>query len=60
MTEAGESGISLEELPGLATDEREVLALVLDAHRRLCAIDERNREVFQDVVELLDRDLGRR
>jgi anti-anti-sigma factor len=60
VTEAGECDISLEELPGLATDEREVLALVLDAHRRLCAIDERNREVFQDVVELLDRDLGRR
>ena len=60
VTEAGEGDISLEELPALATDEREVLALVLDAHRRLCAIDERNRQVFQDVVELLDRDLGRR
>lgn len=56
--EAGEQAVRLQALPELAADERETLALVLDAHRRLCAIDERNRQVFKDVVELLERDLG--
>ncbi|WP_260293717.1 STAS domain-containing protein [Sedimenticola hydrogenitrophicus] len=41
-------------LDTLAVDEREMLDLVLSAHRRLCAIDERNRTVFQDLVTALE------
>jgi anti-anti-sigma factor len=58
VSEPGDTAAALEALPGLETGERDRLALVLDAHRRLCAIDESNRAVFRDVVELLERELG--
>jgi anti-anti-sigma factor len=50
----------LAALAGPPTGERERLALVLEAHRRLCAIDRQNREVFKDLVLLLERELGAR
>jgi anti-anti-sigma factor len=60
VTENAASGAPLEPLTELDASEREVLALVLDAHRRLCAIEARNRDVFRDVIELLERELGDR
>jgi anti-anti-sigma factor len=50
----------LEDLPSLETDRREALALVLEAHRRLCDIDQKTRDVFRDVVELIELELGQR
>jgi anti-anti-sigma factor len=44
----------LKALETLAVDEREMLELVLSAHRRLCAIDERNQTAFQDLVTALE------
>jgi anti-anti-sigma factor len=44
----------LEPVIELPADEREMLALVLEAHRRLCAIDEQTRAVFQEVVNALE------
>jgi anti-anti-sigma factor len=58
VTESGETRASLESLPEVDAEERAMLALVLDAHRRLCAMDDHNRAVFQDVVELMERELG--
>lgn len=55
--ETGDTAATLASLPGVETDERAMLALALDAHRRLCAIDDGNREVFRDVVELMEREL---
>jgi anti-anti-sigma factor len=46
----------LQELGTLAVDERTRLELVLSAHRRLCAIDERNRAVFQDLISALENE----
>jgi anti-anti-sigma factor len=60
VAETSGTAAALEALPGLQTDERNRLALVLDAHRRLCVLDERNRAVFRDVVELLEREIGDR
>jgi anti-anti-sigma factor len=44
----------LEPVAELPVDEREMLTLVLEAHRRLCTIDEQTRAVFQDVVNALE------
>jgi anti-anti-sigma factor len=46
-------------LPAAAADEDSVLALVLDAHRRLCAIDARTHAAFQDLVAELEAEAGR-
>lgn len=58
VTESAASGAPLEPLTELDVSERDSMALVLDAHRRLSAIDARNCEVFRDVIELLERELG--
>lgn len=57
VPEGGSIDAALEELPGAHTDQREALEIVLEAHRRLCAIDEGNLDAFRDVVELLEREL---
>ena len=57
VTESADAPSPAEALPDLAADERETLALVLEAHRRLRSIDEKNREVFLDVVEALEQEL---
>jgi anti-anti-sigma factor len=44
----------LEPVAAQAADERDMLALILEAHRRLCAIDARTHTVFQDVVTALE------
>jgi anti-anti-sigma factor len=46
----------LEPVATQAADEREMLALILEAHRRLCAIDAQTRAVFQDVVTALEKE----
>jgi anti-anti-sigma regulatory factor len=49
-----------EPLPELAAEEGPLLALVLEAHRRLCDLDARNQDAFRDLIEVLERDaLGR-
>jgi anti-anti-sigma factor len=58
ITEPADTHTALQDLPALEAEERETLALVLDAHRRLCAVDEGNRAAFRDVVEALGRELG--
>ena len=44
----------LEELPILKATEQEVREKVLDAHLRLMALNESNREEFQDLVQALE------
>lgn len=52
---AGGTG-AWSDLPAAGTDAERMVALVLEAHRRLSALDERNREVFKDVIEALERE----
>jgi len=54
---ATESGPLGDLAPGEA-DAGQMANLVLESHRRLCAIDEKNAEVFRDVVEMLERETG--
>lgn len=49
----------LEALPEVAADERGRLALVLEAHRRLCELDAHTRDVFQDLVQALEEEQRR-
>ena len=43
-------------VPSQEAGEREMLALILQAHRRLCAFDARTHAVFQDVVTALEKE----
>ena len=52
----GESGSWQELTPGGGADHERMTGLVLDAHRRLSAIDEHNRQMFKDVVEALEHE----
>lgn len=47
---------NLQAVPVPDTDEGTLLTLVLEAHRRLCDIDQRNSNVFCDVVSLLENE----
>lgn len=44
----------LEELPSLKTSSEELRKRVLEAHRTLMAMNENNRQAFQDLVETLE------
>lgn len=57
---AGVAGDGLSPVAGVTADEDSMLALVLEAHRRLCAIDERTHAVFRDLVGALEEDAVRR
>jgi len=51
----------LQSAPAINVDQDEMRRLLLDAHRRLCAIDAHTHAVFRDVVEALEAEaLNRR
>ena len=47
----------LSEIPAVERDELERARHILTAHKAMMALSEKNREVFHDVVELLEQDL---
>jgi anti-anti-sigma factor len=49
----------LSPLPPATADQNTMLDLVLDAHRRLCAIDERTHAAFHDLVAALEAEASR-
>jgi anti-anti-sigma factor len=54
-----EAPIDLQRLipvPSQDSSEREMLALILEAHRRLCSIDAHTHAVFQDVATALEKE----
>jgi anti-anti-sigma factor len=50
--------IALEPPDGGSAGEPELGRMILDAHRDLAAISERNLEVYRDVIAALEADLG--
>lgn len=48
----------LEEIPNIKSSEQENALTILDAHRQLVNLNEKNRDVFKDVVELLEKESG--
>jgi anti-anti-sigma factor len=60
FTMIGESpeSVSFEEIPPEVREERDTLAMMLRAHRSLIAVDDRNKEAFQDVVCLMEQELS--
>lgn len=47
----------LGDLPAQDADAAAMSTLILEAHRRLCAIDAANLAVFKDVVDALEREV---
>lgn len=54
------AGEGLAPIPEVSAAEGPLLALVLEAHRRLCALDARNQAAFSDVVQALEQEAGQR
>lgn len=46
----------LQNIPNINASERESALTILDAHRQLVALNEKNRTEFKDVVELLEKE----
>ena len=46
----------LQKIPNIKSSERENALTILDAHKRLVSLNEKNRNVFKDVVELLEQE----
>jgi anti-anti-sigma factor len=56
VDESGLIGEDLQPVPAAQADAGGMLQLVLEAHRRLCAIDERTNAVFRDLVSALEQE----
>lgn len=49
----------LENIPNINSSDRENAMTILDAHRQLVNLNEKNSEVFKDVIELLEQDTNK-
>ena len=47
----------LEEIPTLGEKERSMTRMMLDAHRSLIAVNDKNKETFCNVVDLLEQQI---
>jgi anti-anti-sigma factor len=47
----------LEEIPFLDQDEIDTAKVVLDSHKHLISLDERNEKPFQNIVALIEKEL---
>jgi anti-anti-sigma factor len=56
---AGSPAGELASVPAATVGQDAMLPLVLEAHRRLCAIDERTHSAFRDLVAALEAEAGR-
>ena len=57
ITEPERQTEELADLPAEGAEEKDPLRLMLDAHRHLASLDERNRETFAAAIELLEREI---
>lgn len=48
----------LKKIPNIKSSEQENALTILDAHRQLINLNEKNRNVFKNVVELLEKETG--
>jgi len=46
----------LQKIPDIKSSERENAMTILDAHRQLVNLNEKNKSVFKDVIELLEKE----
>ncbi|HIJ64476.1 MAG TPA: anti-anti-sigma factor [Candidatus Hydrogenedentes bacterium] len=49
---------NLEELPPMTVSERDTLRMVLEAHKTLAELSDKNRETFKDVIAVLETQMG--
>jgi anti-anti-sigma factor len=47
---------TLQKIPNIKRGERENALTILDAHRQLVSLNEKNKDTFKDVVELLEEE----
>ena len=53
--DASQPDIELQELPDVDPADKELAHMILDAHKALTIIDDKNREMFKNVVEVLEK-----
>jgi anti-anti-sigma factor len=49
----------LKELPHINLSERETAKMILEAHRHLMELNAKNKTVFKDIVELLEKEINK-
>lgn len=49
--------VDYNEISAVNAASREIIKVMVDAHKKLIAISEDNQEIFQDVIELMEKDL---
>ena len=49
--------ISYEEIPVKTASEKELLKLMVESHKKLIALNDENAEIFEDVIELMEKEL---
>lgn len=47
----------LKKIPNIKSSERENAKTILDAHQQLVKLNEKNKTVFKDVIELLEKEV---
>lgn len=57
IDDTSRTGEQLEEIPFLGQDEIETAKVVLDSHKHLISLDERNEKPFQNIVALIEKEL---
>ncbi|MEI8247870.1 MAG: STAS domain-containing protein [Lentisphaerota bacterium] len=50
---------NLQSIPGLQDTEKERALVILEAHRLLMAMNEKNRDTFKNIVEVLEKEISR-
>lgn len=52
------SGGEMRKVPDIKQDEMEKARMILEAHKAIMEISEKNKSIFKDVVEILEDQLG--
>ena len=48
-------GVELEAVPSVSSQDRELARMLLEAHKALTDISEKNRDMFRNVVQILEK-----
>ncbi len=55
LHETSETTAELQDLPQAESPDRELAHMILDAHRALTSLNEKNKEMFKNVVQILEK-----
>ena len=57
--ELHDPGVELEQLPEEREPDKALARLVLDAHKALIVLNDKNKDMFKDAVQMLEQEVGK-